>query len=85
MLMLDEPFPCTDPAWTGGGESGGSSRPAAVSSAHGIPDRAADRADAGQADPAIPDGDGWIYEPKWDGFAPSSSVTAPMSTSSPAT
>jgi ATP-dependent DNA ligase len=35
---------------------------------HGSAALATVRTDAGQAADAIPEGDGWLYEPKWDGF-----------------
>ena len=36
---------------------------------HATPVRAPDRADAGQGERrACPTGDGWLFEPKWDGF-----------------
>ena len=34
---------------------------------------------------ALPTGDGWVYEPKWDGFRASRSSTAQTCTSSRAT
>ena len=40
----------------------------AVSLGDGTPVRPADRADAGQGVRRAADGDGWLFEPKWDGF-----------------